>query len=148
VVAVRAAIDLQRARGGERRVNLDEERLVQPLESTPELELLKTRYLPEVKSAFGDAMRALSSEDRNLLRLHLVENLTLDEIGQLFRVNRSTVFRWIAATRERLYDDARSRLRERLGLSAAEFDSLTQLVRSRLDLSISQVLVRESPRES
>jgi RNA polymerase sigma-70 factor, ECF subfamily len=134
VVAMRTAVDLGRA---EKPLRAE---LVDQTIDSPELQVMKERYLPELKSALSDSLRELTSEDRNLLRLHLIEGLTLEQIAKLFAVNRSTVFRWLGATREKLFVEARRRLREKLGVSDEEFDSLAQLVRSRLDLSLSEIL--------
>lgn len=140
VVALRLAIDLSRSAGQNIARELDAAQLAGPAGRSPELEYLKERYRLDVKGAFQEALLALSSEQRNVLRLHLVEGLTLEEIGRLFHVNRSTVFRWLGASREALLADARLRLRERIGVSADEFDSLVQVVRSQLDLSLAEVL--------
>jgi RNA polymerase sigma-70 factor, ECF subfamily len=134
VVAMRTAVDLARA---ERPVRAE---LTAEAIDSPELQVMKARYLPDLKTALSESLRELTSEDRNLLRLHFLEGLTLEQIGKLFAVNRSTVFRWLGATREKLFMEARRRLREKLGVSDGEFDSLAQLVRSRLDLSLSEIL--------
>ena len=145
VAAVRAALDLLRA-GGARAaagaevepddLSSDDER------SSPELDYLRQRYRPRFKAAFQDALRELDSEQRNVLRLHVVEGLNIDEIGALFKVHRSTVARWIAGARQAVLAGARHRLRDELGLSAGEFDSLAGVVRSQLDLSIGKILVK------
>jgi RNA polymerase sigma-70 factor (ECF subfamily) len=139
VVSVRIAIDVLRARG-KAPAPIDVDGIAEPLCDSPELELVKSRYLPEVKAAFTEALAALGSEERNLLRLHLVDGLNLEEMARLFQVNRSTVFRWMAAAKGRVLDDARDRLQARLGVSAEEMESLLRVVRSRLDLSLSEVL--------
>jgi RNA polymerase sigma-70 factor (ECF subfamily) len=137
VVAMRTAIDLRRDE--KPRVELPRSLADQTLDS-PELAVIKERYLPELKAALSESLQRLTSEERNLLRLHLLDGLNLEQIAKLFAVNRSTVFRWLAATREKLFADARRHLREKLGVSDEEFDSLAQLVRSRLDLSLSEIL--------
>jgi RNA polymerase sigma-70 factor (ECF subfamily) len=134
VVAMRTAIDLRREDKP-----LPRSLMEQAIDS-PELQVMKERYLPDLKAALSRSLRDLTSEDRNLLRLHLIDGLTLEQIAKLFAVNRSTVFRWLSATREKLFAEARRRLREKLGVSDEEFDSLAQLVRSRLDLSLSEIL--------
>ena len=72
----------------------------------------------------------------------MVEGLSIDEIGALFKVHRSTVARWIAGARQAVLAGARLRLRDELGLSAGEFDSLAGVVRSQLDLSVAKILVK------
>jgi RNA polymerase sigma-70 factor (ECF subfamily) len=97
---------------------------------------LKTRYRGEFKAALEHALVNLASEQRNLLRLHFVDGLRLEDLARLFHVDRSTVVRRIAAAREAIVDEAKRLLQERLDIDAAEFESLIGLVRSRLDLSL------------
>ena len=99
VAAVRAALDLMRAGGARNGGDVEPDDLASD-ESSPELDYVKERYAPQFKAAFQDALRALDSEQRNVLRLHVVEGLNIDEIGALFRVHRSTVARWIAGARQ------------------------------------------------
>ena len=143
VAAVRAALDLLRAAGARAGADVEPDDLAADHEaSSPELDYLKERYRPQFKAAFQEALRALDSEQRNVLRLHVVEGLNIDEIGALFKVHRSTVARWIASARQAVLAGARRRLRAELGLSAGEFDSLAGVVRSQLDLSVQKILVK------
>lgn len=148
VGALRAAIDLRRQRshggddvelgpgGGEGEGALDASQGHQD----PELDYIRERYRQEFKDAFQSALSALSSEQRNVLRLYLVEGMTIDQIGGLFHIHRATVARWIAATRVEILKETQRLLRERLRASAAEIDSLTRLVQSELDVSIARLL--------
>jgi RNA polymerase sigma-70 factor (ECF subfamily) len=106
----------------------------------PELLFLKQRYRVEFGEAFERAVAGLSDHERALLRLHMVAGLTLDRIAVIYRVNASTVSRWLATTRERLSAETERDLRIRLHLSPAEFDSLARLVLSQIDLSIARWL--------
>ena len=117
VAAVRAALDLLRAGGARGGGEVEPEDLAADVVS-PEVDYVKERYRPQFKAAFQDALRALDSEQRNVLRLHVVEGLNIDEIGALFKVHRSTVARWIAAARQQVLAGARNRLRVELGPSA------------------------------
>jgi RNA polymerase sigma-70 factor (ECF subfamily) len=140
VTALRTAIDLKRTRGEQVSRGLNDELLLDLRSDTIDVALLKAEYRPVVAEAFRTAVAKLESKERNLLRLHFVDELTFDEIGRLFQVNRSTAFRWIDAAREELVNHARAQLRNRIGLDATEFESLVQLVRSQLDLSLSRLL--------
>jgi RNA polymerase sigma-70 factor (ECF subfamily) len=140
VAALRAAIDLRRGRGELNSLALTVEHLKDAEAQPVELAFLKAEYQPVVAHAFVEAIARLSSKQRNLLRLQLIEELTLEQMGSLFGVHASTVFRWLTAAREMLVEHARQNLRERMGVSAEEFDSLVQLVGSHLDLSLSRVL--------
>lgn len=140
VTALRTAIDLKRTRGEQINHALSDELLVDVRSHAVDLAVLIAEYRPLVAEAFRDAVAQLEGKERNLLRLHFVDGLTFDEIGRLFQVNRSTTFRWIDAAREALVDYARAQLRARIGVDAGEFESLVQLVRSQLDLSLSRLL--------
>ena len=143
VAAVRTALDLLRAAGARAGADVEPDDLAGDAGS-PELDYVRERYRPQFKAAFQEALRGLDSEQRNVLRLHVVEGLNIDEIGVLFKVHRSTVARWIAAARQQVLAGARDWLRLELGLSAPEFDSLAGVVRSQLDLSVAKILVKSS----
>ncbi len=141
VVAVRGALSQRRRskRAEDREVGDDPLiELAGPLD--PELDHLKSRYRGELKAAFQTALTALSARDRNLLRLHFIERLTIDELGVMNQVHRATVARWIAALRDRLFEATREDLTRRLGVDRAEFESLVALVRSQLDVSLHRFL--------
>ena len=138
VTAVRAALDLLRAAGTRAGADVEPDDLA--VGSSPELDYVKERYRLQFKAAFQAALRGLDPEQRNVLRLNVVEGLNIDEIGALFKVHRSTVARRIAAARQQVLTDARQRLRVELGLSAGEFDSLAGVMRSQLDLSVANIL--------
>jgi RNA polymerase sigma-70 factor (ECF subfamily) len=106
----------------------------------PELDYLKTRYGEEFRAAFLATMAALTSDERNLLKLHYLDGLNIDEIGVAYRVHRATVARWLAHSRDKILAETRRRLTERLGAETSEVDSLLDLCRSRLDVSIGKVL--------
>ena len=102
----------------------------------PELELVRARHAAPFEQAFRDALAELPDEDRNLLRLRLVDDLSIDELAALFHVHRATAARWIVRTRETLESRTRELLEARLGLSPSELASLVVIMRSHLDLSV------------
>lgn len=106
----------------------------------PELQFLKLEYRSQFKEAFGRAAQRLTSEDRNLLRMHLVGGLSIDQVGKLQAVHRATAARRIAKAREQLLMFTREELMIALKLSQDEFDSIMNLIRSRLDLSMHRLL--------
>src|SRR5262249_55575934 len=57
----------------------------------PELELMKERFREPFEQAFRAALAGLTSVQRNLLKLHFVDGLTLEELAALFHVHRATV---------------------------------------------------------
>jgi RNA polymerase sigma-70 factor (ECF subfamily) len=104
-----------------------------------ELAIIKSRYRGAFQKAIGDALRVLDDRERNILRLHVSDGLTVEQIAKLHGVSQSTVSRWIAAARKRVLHEARRLLHERLPLSESEFDSLANLLASEIEISLSQV---------
>ena len=86
-------------------------------------------------------MAALTPHERTLLRQHYVDGLTIDVLGQLYQVNRSTCARWIERARVRILRALRGYMRTELGLDREDLDSAIALVQSQLDLSLSRRLL-------
>lgn len=105
-----------------------------------ELELFRKRLGPAVTEAFRDALRSLSAEQRNLLRLHYFEGLSFERIGALFHVNRATACRRVAEARRATLERTRRKLRDELALRESEIDTLTRLLRSQIDVAISSIV--------
>jgi len=112
-----------------------------------ELDLLKRRHQEELKQAVREAFSALSNDERHLLRLYFLEQLNTVELAALFGVNQSTISRWIKSARQTVYEAARRRLQDRMGLSGAEFESFLGALQSRLDVSISRIFGEEGEAE-
>ncbi|MCY1015045.1 sigma-70 family RNA polymerase sigma factor [Pyxidicoccus sp. MSG2] len=106
----------------------------------PELDVMKRRHHSEFRQAVREAASTLSPDERHLLRLHFSDQLSTYELASLFRVNQSTISRWLKSARQRVYEETRSRLQERLGLSTPGFKSFLAFIGSQLDLNISQIL--------
>jgi RNA polymerase sigma-70 factor (ECF subfamily) len=106
----------------------------------PELLYMKERYKAEMENAITHALARLTDRQRALLRLHVGEHMSIDQLGLMYRVNRATAARWLAAARESLVTGARDDLRARLGLSDSECDSVVALVQSELQMSIARRL--------
>jgi RNA polymerase sigma-70 factor (ECF subfamily) len=103
---------------------------------SPELALVKQRCRDDLRAAFGSALAALRPRERTLLRQHYVDGLTVDMLGPLHRVHRSTCARWIEAARAKILREVRSHLRAKLALDERDLESVLELVRSQLDLSL------------
>jgi RNA polymerase sigma-70 factor (ECF subfamily) len=85
------------------------------------------------------ALAELPARLRRVLRLQ-VAGLSTGQIGTMLQVHQTTVVRWLAAARESVRVRTRDLLRERLGLSSVELDSIGGLLLSRLDISIEACL--------
>jgi RNA polymerase sigma-70 factor (ECF subfamily) len=106
----------------------------------PEMAYLKDRYRSDFEGALKDSLARLPERQRTLLRLHLVNGVSVEKIGQMFAVSQPTASRWLAAARGTLLDDIKATLGNRLGASSQELASLAGMVASRLDLSLSMLL--------
>lgn len=97
----------------------------------------------QFREAFREALATLSPRDRALLRLSLLDGLSIDDLAPMYGAHRATVARWLTAARELLAARTRQALATRLGLRPADLESLLGGVLSRFDLSLSR-LMRES----
>jgi len=139
VVAARTALDgLRRARreapagdGG------DDDLLDLPAASAdPRQQVIKAELRASFKKAFATAATGLEARDRNLLRLHYLDGLTLEQLASMYGVHRATVVRWIADVRGKLLSATRKGLRAEAGIGEAELDSVMALIESGLDVSV------------
>jgi RNA polymerase sigma-70 factor (ECF subfamily) len=140
VAAARVVVDL-RFRGPvvERRSEPADPRI--STSGDPELLYIKWRYRSEFEQAFKATIADLPLHERNVLRLVYVENVEAGAVAELYRVSRRTVNRWLVTARERLLDETRRRMTERLALRPAEADEVMNLVASQIDLSLHRVLL-------
>lgn len=146
VVAMRTALSLLRQRSDKPLDDIGGDERVMAATEDPELVYLRNRYQSEFKEAFAAALAQLTSEQRNLLRLHLVDGMNIDKLGVMFQIHRATAARWLHSARESVFTETRRLLQQRLRLSPAEFDSLVRVLRSQLDLSVARLLV-EAPQK-
>jgi RNA polymerase sigma-70 factor (ECF subfamily) len=142
VVAARTALMLRRAQPRDVLVDEDDwtETLTTISTSNPELELLKRQYTAAFARAFRDAVAQLEPRQRAALRMSFVDGLSIDEIGEIYGVHRATTARWISRACDALFDTTRALLAERLELSQTELDRMTSLVRSQIDVTVSQLI--------
>lgn len=102
----------------------------------PEQALIKGQIRAHFTDALCRALGSLSVEERNLLRLHLVESLSIDRLAVMFQIHRSTAARRIERVRLLLVDRMRVDLTDAAGIPKSQLDSALNLVLSGLDLSL------------
>ncbi len=127
IAAVREALSLRR---GDKPVAPVEELEDVASDRDPELQLLKARYASEFELAFAAAVAELPSRDRQLLRLSLSVQASIDDIARIFQTHRATAARWLNSAREALAANTRRHLHVKLGLGESELTSLLRLVRT------------------
>lgn len=142
VAAVRVALNLHRGRRRERPLEEDRE-LANRAAGDLEITDLKTRYRREFKEAFSAALLTLAVRDRNLLRQHYLDGLTMETIAPLYRVHRITIVRWMERARAALGKATRHELGSRLQVERTELESILRLIDSQLEMSVRAFLERE-----
>lgn len=147
VAGTRRFIDMLRKQNklGARTLSLDAEAIFDDpsahgAKDDPELAFLKAKYRDEFRRAFQRATRELSSHQRNLLRQHHIAGLTLDRLAALHHVHRATIARHLAEARASLLSHTRAFMMQELALDSGEFESMMQLIASKLEVSFSRLL--------
>ena len=106
-----------------------------------ELAFLRGGHAEQFTRAFNDAFASLSTEQRNLLRQHFLDGLSIDVLARLYDVHRATAARRLVAARTALVDAVRTRLKAELGYSTGGVDEVITL--SNLNESI-EVLLKKT----
>ena len=140
VVAKREALMLLRSDAVEARARDNAAVAVLAASSDPEIAFAKAHYRPAFETALADALRGLSHRDRVVLHLHLLGEAGVAQIAKMYGVAPATASHWLAGIRKKLSTEVHRLLADRLQLPLDELDSLTALVMSQLDVSISRVL--------
>jgi RNA polymerase sigma-70 factor (ECF subfamily) len=136
VTATRTAID--RIRIEEREAELPEKEIAAGGDVA--LSLIKAQYREAFAEGFAKAVEGASRRDRNLLRLHFLGGVTLEQLAQMYGVHRATVVRWLAAAREAVMAATREHVAGRLKAPPEELDEMFALVQSRVELSVERLL--------
>jgi RNA polymerase sigma-70 factor (ECF subfamily) len=97
----------------------------------------KERYCELFRIAFRAALAGLEPLDRNLLRMNVLDGLSIDGIAAVHGVHRATAARWLERARETVALAVRRDLMQRLGADPFETDDLLRWVQSRIELSLS-----------
>ena len=141
ISATRKALKVLRK--GDREETLDEILLDHWPAGTPDprQKQMRVQYTDELKRAIREAFTALEVRQRNLLRQHILDELTIDDLARLYRVHRATCARWLADARAELSKNTRKRLVSALGVGKDEVESLLRFLDSDIELSISRILV-------
>jgi len=136
VTATRTAID--RIRHEAKEAELPAREFAGP--ANVELSLIKAQYREAFSAGFAQAVAAASRRDRNLLRLHFLGGVTLEQLAQMYGVHRATVVRWLAAAREAVFGKTREHVAATMKAPEDELDEMFELVKSRVELSVERLL--------
>ena len=137
-VATRIAVD--RARSQAPAAEPDVLERLPDLQADPELAHFRARYHEELKISFEAALATLDVRQHNVLRHHFVDGLTVEAIGALYGVHKTTAFRWLEAARTALTKRTRAGFQQRVKALPSELESILRVLQSHIDLSLSRVL--------
>jgi RNA polymerase sigma-70 factor (ECF subfamily) len=98
------------------------------------------RHREPFHAALQEALAALTTKDKTILRLHFLDGMNIDSLGLMFQVHRATVARWLVAIRTGVLQHVRQRLALDFGTSASEAQSLVRLLGADVQLSIQRIL--------
>lgn len=95
--------------------------------------------------SFRAGLQLLTPRQRNLLRQHFLDDLSLEDLGAMYRVHRSVSAQWLIAAREELLNRTRHEVKLRAELPEPDVNGVMGLIRDRLDLSASYFLSTRIP---
>lgn len=135
-------------RRAQRHRSLDEAALeLLPLGAEPEDSLARHAHRQQLAEAFREAVAALTSRERNLLRYHYVSRLSIDQIALIYCIHRATAARWLQRAEERLAAATSDRFRRRVPVGEDSAQRLLALVHSQLSLSVLDWLPQQAEPE-
>jgi predicted DNA-binding protein (UPF0251 family) len=73
---------------------------------------MKRLYREAFRRAFHEALDMPEVRERNILRQHVLDGMTFEQMGRLYGVHRATVCRWMSAVHQKLLTGTRQKLTE------------------------------------
>ncbi len=110
------------------------------LDDDPEVAPFADQLRGPFAEVFAEALASLSTRERNVLRLYLIDGVSAEVIGRMYKVHRATVARWIARARAQVHRETKRRLQQEVSLDHTSFESVVGLMWSGLDLSLATCL--------
>lgn len=109
----------------------------------PESSLTRARFYSPFRDALRAAVTQVTHKERHLLRMHVLERCSIDQISRAYNVHRATVARWLDGTREHILQSVRAQL-ELAGshLTDDEFRSVARVLEG--DLALDPSLFRST----
>ena len=141
VTATRTAISALR-KGKHETQELELDRAMGELD--PERRHLKDHYRGIFRDSFAAAVQGLETRERNMLRLHFLEGVTLEQLASMYGVHRATVVRQLASIREKVAKGTRGALQSHGAVGARDLESIVDLLKSRFDVSVEGLLASMS----
>lgn len=108
-----------------------------------ESRFLRVDQQTQFRAAFRRAVQSLTARQRALLRLNLLDGLSIDELSRLYAARRSSVAQWLVEARAALDTQTRKLLHDLLIMPEDEVERLLASTQSAFELSLGRAL-RES----
>ncbi|MFK7989464.1 MAG: DUF1565 domain-containing protein [Sandaracinaceae bacterium] len=140
VVGMRTAQSVKRRRGHEDARDPDSLLDLALGPDDPELNRLLDEVRGPFRVAFRESLSELTSRQRNVLRLYLLEDVSSETIGTMYSVHRATVARWITEARAAVLKGTKKRLMQGLQMGDASVASLIGRLQTQLDISLAGFL--------
>jgi RNA polymerase sigma-70 factor (ECF subfamily) len=99
----------------------------------PEIALIRAQHKRDFEQGLHSAIACLSPFERALIKMHLIDGLTIDELGTIHGVHRSTAARWLVKLKQRLLGDVLRIVGTRLRLDEHEVEERLALVFNQID---------------
>lgn len=128
-------------RGEKPRVPIEDADLAEALGDAPELRVLEAQYRGAFREAFRDAFAALGPTERAVLKLHFLDGVSVRKLAPLLGVSSATAGRRLQDAQEQLGKHVLAQLGKRVEARPDELESVVRALLSRLDVSISTLLV-------
>jgi RNA polymerase sigma-70 factor (ECF subfamily) len=128
VCAVRVALEMATARQDSQ---TDDRKTVDALVANtpdPEFVMASHQHAETFRRALQDALTTLSARDKTILRLHYLDEMNIDALGNVYGVHRATVARWLVAIRTGVLKEVRVRFSMQIGASPSEARSLARFL--------------------
>jgi RNA polymerase sigma-70 factor (ECF subfamily) len=138
--AARAALNALRPDQRHAFTGADELEALPAVAPDPDLVILRGRHRASFRAAFQGALSSLPQRERTALKLNALDGLSLEKIGAMYQVDKSSVSRWLSHAHEALLAGTRQRLQAELGLGSADVDSLVVALKSQLASSLLHLL--------
>lgn len=117
------------------------------VEADPELAYVRNTYQAELREALTAGFASLTPRERNLLRLHLIHRVSIDEVARIYDVHRATAHRWRLRAQENLLEATRRELRERMGTDTRSLREALGNMESQLHITVRRYLSRDTEDE-
>jgi RNA polymerase sigma-70 factor (ECF subfamily) len=108
--------------------------------SSIEMRLLRTLYKLPLQQAINEAVSALSSRERNLLRARFVAHWSIDQIAAFYSVHRATTARWLVAAQAKLAEQTRLRFVAQTPMTEQSYEGVLAALQAHLSVNLEQLL--------